>query len=92
LAGETPFFPHLTGLVHISGVTNPAVSIADMRDPHRVLVDADDRVGNAAQIRALLQASYKGLFSFEPFASEVHALKDPAAALKASMDYLAAKV
>jgi 2-keto-myo-inositol isomerase len=92
LAGETPFFPHLTGLVHISGVVNPAVSIADMRDPHRVLVDADDRVGNAAQIRALLQASYKGLFSFEPFASEVHALKDPAAALKASMDYLAAKV
>lgn len=92
LAGEKTFFPHLTGLVHISGVTNPAVSIADMRDPHRVLVDADDRVGNAAQIRALLQASYKGPFSFEPFASEVHVLKDPAAALKASMDYLAAKV
>lgn len=92
LAGETPFFPHLTGLVHISGVSDPAVSIADMRDPHRVLVDADDRLGNAGQIRALLQASYKGPFSFEPFASEIHALKDPGAALKASMDYLAAKV
>ncbi|MBB3407510.1 2-keto-myo-inositol isomerase [Rhizobium sp. BK316] len=92
LAGETPFFAHLTGLVHISGVSDPAVSVADMRDPHRALVDADDRLGNAAQIRALLQASYKGPFSFEPFASEVHALKDPGAALKASMDYLAAKV
>ncbi len=92
LAGETPFFPHLTGLVHISGVNDPAVSVSDMRDPHRVLVDADDRLGNAAQIRALLQASYKGPFSFEPFASEVHALKDPGAAVKASMDYLVAKV
>ena len=92
LAGETPFFPHLTGLVHISGVSDPSVSVSDMRDPHRVLVAADDRLGNAMQIRALLQASYKGPFSFEPFASEVHALKDPAAALKASMDYLAAKV
>jgi len=92
LAGETPFFPHLTGLVHISGVNDPAVSVSDMRDPHRVLVNADDRLGNAAQIRALLQASYKGPFSFEPFASEVHALKDPGAAVKASMDYLVAKV
>ena len=92
LAGETPFFPHLTGLVHISGVSDPAVSVSDMRDPHRVLVDADDRLGNAAQIRALLQASYKGPFSFEPFASEVHTLKDPGAAVKASMDYLVAKV
>lgn len=92
LAGETAFFPHLTALVHISGVSDPAVSVADMRDPHRVLVDADDRLGNAAQIRALLQASYRGPFSFEPFASEVHALKDPATALKASMEYLAAKI
>ncbi len=92
LAGETPFFPHLTGLVHISGVSDTAVSVSDMRDPHRVLVDANDRLGNAAQISALLQASYKGPFSFEPFASEVHALKDPGAALKASMDYILAKV
>ncbi|MBW9051482.1 TIM barrel protein [Rhizobium mesosinicum] len=92
LAGETPFFPHLTGLVHISGVNDPAVSVSDMRDPHRILVDGDDRLGNAAQIRALLQASYKGPFSFEPFASEVHALKDPGTALKASMDYITAKV
>ncbi|MBB3659958.1 2-keto-myo-inositol isomerase [Rhizobium sp. BK650] len=92
LAGEALIFPHLTGLVHISGVSDPAVSVADMRDPHRVLVAADDRLGNAAQIRALLQASYKGPLSFEPFAAEVHALKDPAAALKASMDYLSAQV
>lgn len=92
LAGEAQFFPELTGLVHISGVHDPAVSVADMRDPHRVLVDADDRLDNAGQISALLQAGYKGLFSFEPFAAEVHALKDPAGALRASMDYLSARV
>ncbi|QKK34104.1 TIM barrel protein (plasmid) [Rhizobium indicum] len=92
LAGEAATFPDLTGLVHISGVDDPAVSIADMRDSHRVLVDADDLLDNAGQVRALLQAGYNGPFSFEPFAAEVHALKDPAAALRASMDYLSAPV
>ncbi|MFF0946682.1 TIM barrel protein [Rhizobium leguminosarum] len=92
LAGEAPTFPQLTGLVHISGVDDPAVSVADMRDSHRVLVNADDLLDNAGQVRALLQAGYNGPFSFEPFAAEVHALKDPAGALRASMEYLSARV
>ncbi|MBY5568368.1 TIM barrel protein [Rhizobium leguminosarum] len=92
LAGEAATFPDLTGLVHISGVDDPAVSVADMRDSHRVLVNTDDLLDNAGQVRALLQAGYNGPFSFEPFAAEVHALKDPAAALRASMDYLSARV
>ncbi|MGM5012953.1 TIM barrel protein [Rhizobium sp. 969_B3_N1_2] len=92
LAGEASTFPELAGLVHISGVSDPAVSVADMRDSHRVLVDGDDRLDNAGQIKALLQAGYKGPFSFEPFAAKVHAVKDPAAALRASMDYLTARV
>ncbi|API56480.1 xylose isomerase (plasmid) [Rhizobium leguminosarum] len=92
LAGEAATFPELACLVHISGVSDPSVSVVDMRDSHRVLVDSDDRLDNAGQIRALLQAGYKGAFSFEPFAAEVHALKDPAAALRASMDYLSARV
>ncbi|MBY5812314.1 TIM barrel protein [Rhizobium leguminosarum] len=92
LAGEAPTFPQLTGLVHISGVSDPSVSVAYMRDSHRVLVDGDDRIDNARQIRALLLAGYKGAFSFEPFAAEVHAVKDPAGALRASMDYLSARV
>ncbi|TCU13406.1 TIM barrel protein [Rhizobium sullae] len=90
LAGEEPIFPHLTGLVHISGVSDPDVSVSDMRDLHRVLVDACDRLDNAGQMRTLLKAGYKGRFSFEPFADEVHGLTDPAAALKASMTYLSA--
>ncbi|TBC88392.1 xylose isomerase (plasmid) [Rhizobium leguminosarum] len=92
LAGEAQTFPELTGLVHISGVDDPAVSVADMRDSHRVLVNADDLLDNAGQVRALLQAGYNGPFSFEPFAAEVHALKDPADALRASMEYLSARV
>ncbi len=90
LAGEPELFPAMTGLVHISGVTDPDVTVSDMRDPHRVLVDADDRLGNIGQMRALLDQGYKGLFSFEPFAPEVQALDDPAEAISASMDAIKA--
>jgi 2-keto-myo-inositol isomerase len=85
LAGEPELFPQWTGLVHISGVTDAAVSISDMRDSHRVLVDAQDRLGNIAQIRALLAGGYAGLFSFEPFAEEVQQLENPAEALSRSI-------
>jgi 2-keto-myo-inositol isomerase len=92
LAGETPIFPQMTGLVHISGVSDPTVSIADMLDPHRVLIDENDRLDNVGQMRALLKAGYRGPFSFEPFAAEVQASKEPEKALRASMDYLVSKV
>ena len=88
LAGETEFFPKWTGLVHISGVSDPRVTVADMLDAHRILIDEADRLGNLAQIRALLAAGYKGPFSFEPFASEVHALPDPMTAAKESVDFV----
>ncbi|MFK0161425.1 TIM barrel protein [Rhizobium sp. NPDC090279] len=88
LAGEAAIFPELTGLVHISGVSDPEVSVADMRDPHRVLVDAGDRLDNLGQLRALLSTGYAGPASFEPFAPTVHALKEPVAALKESMAYV----
>lgn len=48
LAGETEFFPERTGLVHISGVIDPGVSVADMLDAHRILVDGGDRLENIA--------------------------------------------
>ena len=92
LAGETEFYPRRMGLVHISGVSDPAVAVADMLDAHRVLVDAADRLENIEQIRALLAAGDEGPFSFEPFAAEVHELADPEAALRASMDYIRASV
>ncbi|MFB9947547.1 TIM barrel protein [Rhizobium puerariae] len=88
LAGETEFFPERTGLVHISGVVDPTVSVADMLDAHRVLVDGADRLDNIAQIRALNAAGYAGPYSFEPFAAEVHELNDPVAAVKDSIGHL----
>lgn len=87
LAGFGPIYPDLTGIVHVSGVKD-AIYLDDMRDPHRVLVDADDMLGNVAQIRALSEAGYAGPVSYEPFAPSVHDLADPAPALGASMKFI----
>lgn len=92
LAGETEVFPDWTGLVHISGVTDPDVAVGDMLDAHRVLVDDADRLENLSQIRALLDAGYDGPFSFEPFATEVHEAADPKGAIKASMAFVSAEL
>jgi len=90
LAGETAMFPDRTGLVHISGVEDPAVTNSDMRDSHRVLVGPKDRLGNIQQIRALLAAGYSGPLSFEPFATELRTLSDPARAIGNSMEFIRA--
>lgn len=92
LAGGGPIFPDHTGIVHVSGVTDPALAVAEMRDGDRVLVDALDRLGNVAQINALRAGGYGGPISYEPFAASIHALADPAAALRASMDFIASGV
>lgn len=89
LAGGGQMFPELTGIVHVSGVVDAGVAVDDMRDPHRVLVDADDRLGNVAQIASLRSAGYAGPISYEPFAPQVHALRDALPALAASMAFMA---
>jgi 2-keto-myo-inositol isomerase len=88
LAGEPEIFPHRTGLVHISGVEDQAVSIDDMRDPHRVMVGGKDRLDNIGQIRALLAAGYDGVFSFEPFAAEVHGHEEPTSMIRDSIKHI----
>lgn len=88
LAGETEFFPEWTGLVHISGVTDPGVAVADMLDAHRVLVDGEDRLENLAQVKSLVAAGYRGPFAFEPFSKDVHDAADPEAALRDSMSFV----
>jgi 2-keto-myo-inositol isomerase len=92
LAGEARLFADRTGLVHISGVEDPAVSIADMRDSHRVLVGPRDRLGNIAQLRALRASGYAGPLSFEPFAAEIATLADPARAISQSMEFIGAQL
>ena len=88
LAGEDLFFAEWTGLVHISGVDDKAVTVADMRDGHRVLVGSADRLGNVPQLRKLLAAGYAGYASFEPFAAEIAEAKDIESRLASSMAYL----
>jgi 2-keto-myo-inositol isomerase len=92
LAGEGLFFPAWTGLVHISGVEDSAVTVPDMRDGHRVLVGGADRLGNIPQLRTLLDAGYTGFVSYEPFAEEIAAATDIEARLAASMAHLQAGV
>jgi len=88
LAGGGPIFAAHTAMVHISGVSDQMVSVGDMRDKHRVLIDADDRLNNLSQIAALYAAGYDGPLSFEPFAPEIHALTDPATAFARSIQFI----
>lgn len=92
LAGEPELFPGITGLVHISGVADPGVALRDMRDCHRVLVDANDRIGNLEQIEALRRAGCAGAFSYEPFADDIGRLADPEPAIRESMDFIRASL
>lgn len=87
-AGEEAVFARRTGLVHISGLEDPAISFTDMLDGHRVLVGRKDRLGNVEQLRQLYADGYDGVVSFEPFATEVHSLSDPIGAVRESMAYL----
>jgi 2-keto-myo-inositol isomerase len=88
LAGGGPIFPEHTGIVHISGVIDPLLKPEEMQDGHRILVDAQDQLGNVEQIRALTQAGYVGAFSYEPFSPLVHALADPETAIRESFNFI----
>ena len=88
VAGERESFPDMTGLVHISGVSDTSLAVAEMRDGHRLLVDVSDRIDNIGQIRDLLAGGYDRLFSFEPFAAEVHDNADVAAAIGESIAFI----
>jgi len=90
VASETQIFPEHTGLVHISGVTDPRQTAATMRDPHRVLVDPEDRIDNIGQLRALIAGGYAGPISFEPFAASVHESRTIERDLQASLEYVRA--
>lgn len=88
LAGGGPLFPEHTGIVHVSGVVDGSLRTGDMADRHRRLVDGADRLGNLAQLRALVAAGYRGPISFEAFAPETHAAADPVGDLRRSMDFI----
>ena len=88
LAGEDLFFPEQTGLVHVSGVEDRQLESGQMRDGHRVLVGEGDRLGNIAQLRALLDRGCSAPVSFEPFAEGITQAADSEALLRQSMDFI----
>ncbi len=92
LADGGAIYPGKTGLVHISGVSDPEVPLSEMEDRHRVLLDHQDRLDNLGQINAFVDAGYTGVFSFECFAPEVHALPMPEEAIRASMNFISSHV
>jgi 2-keto-myo-inositol isomerase len=92
LAGEWALFPQRTGLAHISGVTDGALSLASLRDAHRVLVDEADVLGNLTQIKELRAGGYRGVFSFEPFAESVQRASDLGARLEDSMSFITTRI
>ncbi|WP_238367177.1 TIM barrel protein [Mesobacterium pallidum] len=92
LADGGPLFPEHTGIVHISGVVDPSLSVEQMEDAHRVLVNEHDRLGNIDQIKALTAAGYDGAISYECFAPEIHALDDPFTALQRSFDFITSEL
>ena len=92
LASESAVYPDHTAIVHVSGVTDTAIGVANMLDSHRVLVDASDRLGNIKQLSQLVSAGYTGPVSFEAFASDVHALDMPAQELGRSMAFIRSSV
>ena len=82
----------MTGIVHISGVSDYKLGFMQMEDEHRVLVDEKDRLGNIEQITALLAAGYCGPISFECFSPKIHALVDPYIEIKKSFDYISSQL
>ncbi|MFW5642620.1 MAG: TIM barrel protein [Alkalispirochaeta sp.] len=77
------------GLIHLSGVTK-AGPVSEFRDPDRVYVDDDDRIGNVETVRRLTAAGFSGAASFEPFSPEVHQLtaEQTGGAIRSSINYI----
>ncbi|WP_432759616.1 TIM barrel protein [Defluviimonas sp. SAOS-178_SWC] len=88
LAGGGPVFPEHTGIIHMSGVVDQSLGMPEIEDQHRVLVDAQDRLGNIDQIERMLTIGYTGPISMEAFSPLTHALTDPAAELARSFEFI----
>ncbi|WP_347312660.1 TIM barrel protein [Defluviimonas sp. SAOS-178_SWC] len=89
IAGESELFPHHTGIVHISGISDPDVALDARQDGHRGLICRDDRCDNRGQVRRFLAEGYEGAFSFECTEPGLIAAPD-SADIDASFNWLSA--
>nr|WP_256368378.1 TIM barrel protein [Mangrovicoccus sp. HB161399] len=90
ISGQAELFPAQTSMVHISGISDPEAALDDADDARRLLVEAQDRCGNATQVRAFLDGGYAGAFSFECTTAEVWDRPDLEAAIRASFELIEA--
>ena len=88
LANEEVIFPNLTGLVHISGISDTKIKNKEMEDDHRELINNDDVLQNVEQIINLKESGYNGVFSFEPFSKKIQNLDNPSHEVLKSINYL----
>ena len=88
LAKEEKIFPHLTGLVHISGIPDTKLKNIEMKDDHRELIDSNDVLKNVEQIINLKKSKYNGVFSFEPFSKKIQNIDNPSNEVLKSINYL----
>lgn len=90
IAGAPPPVFARTGMVHLSGVDDPATPLAAEGDGARILVGPADRIDNLGQVRAFLAAGYTGPFSFECTDPSVLGMADPGPAIAASFAHIEA--
>jgi len=88
--GDTRLFAEHIGLAHMSGISRKDLTPEELTEPDRGLVFAEDRVGNIAQLKALVAAGYSGFVSMEPFSPQVQQDAQLPAKLSASLAHVAA--
>lgn len=72
---DDTMFPEHIGLVHVSGISRQDLAPAQLAEPDREFVFADDRAGNLAQLTQIFSEGYQGYVSIEPFSPKVQ--QDP---------------
>ncbi|WP_108261918.1 TIM barrel protein [Mangrovicoccus ximenensis] len=90
ISGEAQLFPSETAMIHISGISDPAVPLDDSGDARRILLEAGDRCRTLAQIRALREGGCAGPLSFECTTAAVWDRPDLEQAIRASFGLIEA--
>ena len=91
LADEKEFFPSLTGLVHISGVSN-IYQNSELKDDYRSIINENDILNNLKQIQRLFSSDYEGYFSFEPFSNSLIEDNNVLQIIQNSLEYIQANL
>ena len=92
LAGGGELYPEHTGIVHVSAVTDPALTLEQMEDEHRVLVGEGDRLGNVEQVAALMAAGYDGPVSYECFSPDTQNMADPRDEIARAFEFIESRI